>query len=137
MARNYLSRLSGGWIFQKYAYISPWLKLILLYFQDIQPTTYIDKQFLAKKAGFPSKAKLFTLISRQQKTHRIQPQLKLELKYLFFGGNPANHSSKQIVSGHKSASWLKTKLFNQISRHQKCVGPNPNFSWGLGQLNFQ
>ena len=69
--------------------------------------------------------------------HWTQTHLKLGAEIPIYLGNPATDSSKQAISGNRAASSSKVKLLDLISRHQKYIGPDHNFSSGLIWINFQ
>ena len=71
------------------------------------------------------------------KMHWTQPYLKLGTEIPIYSGNPATDSSKLAIFGNKAASSSKVKLLDLISRHQKYIGPDHNFSSGLLLINFQ
>ena len=70
-----------------------------------------------------------------KKRHGTQPQLQLGAEVHIFSGNPATHSSIQVVSGSKAAYWSKAKLFDKqtLKKHWTQL----TLQLGLKQLYFQ
>ena len=70
-----------------------------------------------------------------KKMHGTQPQLQLGAEIHIFSGNPATHSSIQVVSGSKAAYWSKAKLFDKqtLKKHWTQL----TLQLGLKQLYFQ
>ena len=78
------------------------------------PANHLYRQVVSgPKTGLMLKAKWFTLMITHKKMHGTQPQLELGAEIHIFSGNPATHSSIQVVSGSKAAYWSKAKLFDK------------------------